>query len=216
MKPHAASKTRRAVSKSLKSVAPAEPMRERDVLFCKAYVKSGDHNKAWVEAGFTKLSNSSFYALRKVQKFRGYIDRLSAKVEVHVAKKISYERTDILAGIAAIGYCNALDYVKVVDGQLALKPMTELTREQAAAIDSLSYDGTTVTYTLPRAKTRLSALTTLGEQAANFKKPAATHNHLHVDVPLEKLRELKAQFAAALGPQVTREILGFTEEEQQQ
>lgn len=204
------------VPKSRKNLAPTEPKNDRDVAFCKRYVATGDHNLAWVEAGFAKNTNSSYHALRKVQRFRAYIDRLSAKVEVIVAKKISYERTDILAGIAAIGYCNAMDYVKVIDGQAVLKTLTELTREQAAAIDSLSYDGKTVTYTLPQAKTRLAALTTLGEQAANFKKPAQNHQHLHLDVPLEKIRELKGLFAQALGPQVTREVLGFTEEEQQQ
>ena len=107
-----------------------------------------------------------------------------------------------------------------VGDEWRLKPLNMLTRDQASAIDSVFWDPDSgrIGYTLPAAKTRLAALTTLGEQAAGFKKKDEVHNHLHLgqDVPLEKIRQLKQLFIDAMGPQATRELLGMTEEEQAQ
>lgn len=212
------------------SRATHEPKNERDLKFCERWLVHHDHNRSWRESGFKVHTNSSSQALRKLAIFRRYLERMQPKVELQVAKKIAYDRQDILAAIANIGYANALDYIeeegvvnpetKVMERHWRLKPLYRLTREQAAAIDEVFWNEAagTVGYSLPKAKTRLSALTTLGEQAANFKKSDVVHNHLHLGehVPLEKIRQLKQMFIEAMGPQVTRELLGMTEEEQAQ
>ena len=207
-----------------------EPKNEQDKLFCERWLVHHDHQKAYIEAGWSeKGGDKHTRALNKLKTFRRYLERMQPKVELVVAKKIAYERADILEAIARVGYANALDYIEeytfinaetqIAEQRWQLKPIQNLTRDQAAALDSIqsNLDGT-ITYTLPKAKTRLSALTTLGEQAANFKKAGTTHNHLHLGehVPLDKIRQLKQMFIEAMGPQATRELLGMNEEEQAQ
>jgi hypothetical protein len=227
-------KKRAVVTRNLtgkRSRATHEPKTERDMKFCAQWLIHHDHNRAFREAGFRVHTNASSLALRKMDVFRHYLERMQPKVEFQVAKKIAYERQDILAAIANIGYANALDYItedfvmnpatKVMERHWRLKPLHALTRDQAGAIDTIFWDEGQgrVGYTLPLAKTRLSALSTLGEQAANFKvKDRVTHNHLHLgeNVPLEKVRHLKQLFIEALGPVATRELLGMNEEEQAQ
>lgn len=210
---------RRIATKNLRrqpSTREMEPKTVRDKLFCERWLVHHDHHRAWREAGFAVRSDRAL-PLAKLVRFRPYLERMQPKVEMQVAKKIAYERTDILTAIATIGYANAMDYIMEEGGKWCLKPLHLLTREQAAAIDEVFYDAEAgrVGYSLPGAKTRLAALATLGEQAAGFKKKEDVHNHLHLgqDVPLEKIRQLKQMFIEAMGPQVTREVLGMTEEE---
>jgi hypothetical protein len=202
-----------------------EPKNARDKLFCERWLVHHDHHRAWREAGFAARSDKEL-PLAKLARFRPYFERLQPKVELQVAKKISLERQDILTAIANIGNANVLDYIVEVPNaatglpEWRLKPLHQLTRDQGSAIDSVFWDAEQgrIGYTLPAAKTRLAALTTLGEQAADFKKKDDVHNHLHLgqDVPLDKIRQLKQLFIDAMGPQVTRELLGITEEEQAQ
>jgi hypothetical protein len=204
------------------------PKNERDKKFCERWLVHHDHNKAIIEAGFSD-KNSHNLGLRKLEEFRPYLERLLPKVELEVAKRLGFERGEILEAIARIGNCNALDYIKpytvinqvtgMMEQRWGMKSLHELTRDQAAAVDKVYFDGElgAICYSLPAAKTRLSAMTTLGEQAANFKKPGApTHNHLHFhDVPLEKIRQIKQMLIEAIGPK--RAHLAFrTEAEAEQ
>jgi hypothetical protein len=196
-----------------------EPKTARDKAFCERWLTHRDPHQAWREAGFAVRSDREL-PLRKLSRFKPYLERLQPKVELQVAKKISLERQDILAAIATIGNANVLDYIVQVGDEWRLKPLHDLTRAQASAIDNVFWDAEAgrLGYSLPSAKTRLSALTTLGEQAADFKQKDVVHNHLHLGegVPLEKIRELKQLFIDAMGPKATRELLGMTEEEQAQ
>lgn len=205
------------------------PTTERDKKFCERWLVHHNHNKAIIEAGYSE-KNTNQMGLQKLVQFRPYLERLRPKVDTEVARKLGYERADILEAIGAIGYCNAQDYIReftvinpetqMSEQRWGLKPLHELTRAQASAVDEVFYDleAGRVGYALPKAKTRLTALTTLGEQAANFKKPGDTHNHLHLgdNVPLEKIRLVKQMFIELMGPQVTRDILGWDETDQAQ
>lgn len=202
-----------------RSTRPMDPKTARDKKFCDRWLVHHDTHLAWREAGFAVRSDKEL-PLIKLARFRPYLERLQPKVELQVAQKISLERQDILAAIAIIGNANALDYIVQVGDTWCLKPINLLTREQASAIDNVFWDAESgrIGYSLPAAKTRLAALTTLGEQAADFKKKDVVHNHLHLGegVPLEKIRQLKQLFIDAMGPQATRELLGMSEEEQAQ
>ena len=205
---------------------PRNPSNERDKLFCERWLVHHDHRKAAEESGFSK-TNLSETGLTKLAQFRQYLERLRPKVELQTAKKISYERADILDAIAAIGLCNAQDYIKpftvvnaetqMAETHFGLKPLEELTRAQASAIDSMYYDAQLgrLGYELPKAKTRLTALNTLGEQNSGWKRPAgATHNHLHLEnLPLDKVLAVKRMFVNLIGVPAAREILGYVEEE---
>jgi hypothetical protein len=205
------------------ALTQAEPQNERDLKFCERWLVHHDPMRAYTEAGFSTSNHSApKLARRKVERFRRYLQGRLPKIEKLVAKQISYERTDILAGIARIANANALDYVEpyeVIDEATGLlvtkyrmKALTQLTRDQAAAVDTVTYCALTgaITYTLPSAKTRLSAFTTLGEQAAGFSRKDETHNHLHLhDVPLEKLRHIKGLLIDMVGPNAARQVFGM-------
>jgi hypothetical protein len=212
--------------KAKPSRRPRNPSNSRDKAFCERWLVHHDHGKAAAEAGFSE-TNKSEAGLRKLAQFRHYLERMRPKVELQVAKKLSYERADILDAIAAIGLCNAQDYIKeftvvnpvtqMVEMRFGLKPLEELTRAQASAIDSMFYDTEhgRLGYNLPKAKTRLTALNTLGEQQANWKRPAgATHNHLHLEnLPMDKVLAVKKMFVNLIGVPAAREILGYVDEE---
>jgi len=209
-----------------RKTAPTLPKSERDTKFCERWLVHRDHIKAFKEAGYSgKHNDVSRQALDKLTKFRAYLERQVPKVEAVVAKRIGYERADILEGIARIANANALDYIQeyeVIDAKTGavttayrMKPIQELTRDQAAALDTVSYhaESGTMTYSLPAAKTRLSAFTTLGEQAAGFSKKDEVHNHLHLDnVPLEKLRHIKGLLIEMVGPNAARQVFGMHDE----
>jgi hypothetical protein len=222
--PRRASKTKGLRAKL--STRPRHPANARDKLFCERWLVHHDHCKAATEAGYSQ-TNRSDAGLRKLAQFRHYLERLLPKVELQAAKKLSYERADVLDAIAAIGLCNAQDYIKafqvvnpvtqMLETHYGLKPLQELTRTQASAIESMFYDAQAgrLGYELPKAKTRLTALNTLGEQNANWKRPAGvTHNHLHMaNLPIEKVQAVKKMFINLIGVQAAREILGYVEEE---
>jgi hypothetical protein len=205
-----------------------EPTNERNLKFCDRWLVHHDHIRAYTESGFSmKRSNWKEIALEKLRRFHDYLDRRLPAVEAVVAQRIAYEREDILREIAKIATCNALDYIEeysIVDDKTKeakqawrLKPIAKLTRDQASAIDTVFVNIETgvLGYSLPSAKTRLSALATLGEQAADFKKKdGAVHNHLHFhDIPLDKIRQLKQQLIGIVGPARARAVFGRTEEE---
>jgi hypothetical protein len=199
-----------------------EPKTEMDMKFCERWLVHRSHVQAYREAGFSDSANHTRSA-RKLLRFRRYLESRIPKIEQQVSQKIAYERTDILEGIARIAHANALDYIvpctDICDGvavqSARIKTIFELTRAEAAAIDTVTCDAVSgkISYTLPSAKTRLAAFTTLGEQAAGFsKKESATHNHLHLDVAPEKMERIKAMLLEAAGvdgPRVARQIFGM-------
>lgn len=206
-------------------VRPAHPVSVREKAFCDRWLVHHDAKKAFLEAGYAKSGKSRHIVM--LAKFRRYLEGRLPVVEKELAKTIAYERTDILAGIARIANANAQDYVEVFDtidtttGDVVknyrLKSIQELTRDQASAIDSVSQCPLTgkITYTLPDARTRLAAFTTLGEQAAGFSQKNTTHNHLHLaNIPLEQLRHVKGLLMDMAGPDVSRQIFGVEPQEE--
>ncbi len=206
------------------------PTNERDKKFCERWLVHHDHQKAVAEAGFAN-KNHREVGVQKLQRFRPYLERMLPKVELEVAKKIAIERGDILEAIARIGAANPQDYIKpfsVINAETqmleqgwTMKLLHELTRDQAAALDTVFYSPTLggMGYTLPTARTRLSALSTLGEQAAGFtKKPDSTiHQHLHFHtIPLEKIRAAKQMFLQLVSQEEARAVFGNTEADQAQ
>lgn len=202
-----------------------EPRNRQDRLFAERYVVHLDHNLAYTEAGW-KYNNSG--AARKLKSLKKYIDKLALKVEAKLVHELSYTRKDILDHMAAIALANPHDYYQdfeILDPKTqtllrgrALKPINQLTRLQASAIEDLTYhlESGRISYRLPSLSTKMSALTTLAETTGVTKKKdegRQAHVHFH-DVPIEKLRDLMGSFATLLGPQASRQVLGLTEEDQ--
>ena len=186
-----------------------------------------DIMKAWEEAGFGKTHEAMKRAKVKLERFSKWIESRLPKVEAVAATKLGHERGEILNGIAAIAHANVLNYLvpatEIRDGVsvsvMRMKRLGELTHEEAAALDTIDQDLVTgmVTYRLPDAKTRLAALRALGEQTAGFsskEKARSQHIHLHGEMPLEKLRELKANLIQLVGgPDKVRNIFGQSQNE---
>lgn len=197
-----------------------------DVIFCERWVVHHDHQLAYQEAGFKRDSAG---AIRKLQAMRPYIEKMSEKVEKRVTGELAYERKDILDAMANIGLSNIQDYykeIRVIDEvtkwesrRMELKPLNELTRAQAHAIDNITIDSRTgrATYTIPDAKTKLKALETVGinTKALSQKNPGALHQHLHLNATPEQIKGLEEAFKGVFGPVALREIVGLSEEDQQ-
>lgn len=205
----------------------AEPKNAKDTLFCERWMVHRDVIKAWKEAGFGHSGAAGTRAKTKLAKFQKWIEARLPKLEAVVAQKMGHERADILNAIANIAHANILNYLVPVtvikDGvsvtELRMKHVGELTRDEAAGLDVVFNDVATgqVGYRLPSAKTRLDALRTLGAQTAGFaskEKAKHQHIHLHGEMPLEKLRELKGQLIQLVGgPDKVRNIFGMPQNE---
>lgn len=204
-----------------------QPRTLQDLIFCERWVVHHDHNLAYTEAGF-KYDTAG--AIRKLQAMRPYIEKMAAKVEKRVVGELAYERKDILDAMANIGLANILDYyeeIRTIDSEtkwesrrLQLKPLTSLTRAQAHAIDNVTIDSRTgrATYTIPDVKAKLKALETVGinTKALSQKKPGTLHQHLHLTATPEQIRGLEEAFKGVFGPVALREIVGLSEEDQQE
>lgn len=203
----------------------SSPRSERDKIFCERYLVHSDSRRACEEAG---IKSPDHNAARKLKQMSKYIDPLKAKIEEKLVQDLSYSRKDILDHMAAIALANPHDYYeefevldqatgKMLTGR-ALKPIQRLTRLQASAIEDMTYhlESGRISYKLPSISTKMNALNTLAETVGVTKKKddgGGQHVHFH-DVPIEKLRALMQGFSTLLGPQASRQVLGLTEDDQ--
>ena len=107
--------------------------------FVREYLKDFNGSRAAIAAGYAKkgahVRAAELLRNRKVQ-------ALLAKLTKKHADKLDLTAEKVLAELSKMGFANILDYMRVdEDGALALD-LSELTREQAAAIQEYTVDAT--------------------------------------------------------------------------
>ena len=205
------------------------PTTPADRKFCERWMVHKDHMKAAIESGMTEKSIKSNWAKRKLIKYMPWISAQLEKREKAVAERYALKQENILDEMVAIGFANAQDYAKEIEEADATgkiikktirKPLSELTRAQAAAVSSVSFhpDGT-VTYDLPDERSKHPYLRDLGQHLGLFHpKLIQEHRHAHMHAAIDlrgldesKLESFEQQLLAALGPQGER-MLGIMKE----
>jgi hypothetical protein len=209
-------------------LTPKEP---RHVAFCQAWLGEAhfDHVRAARLAGYSDSWIKKGLAKPLLEKYQRYLLRQKEIRERAVAKEIALEQRDILQEMMAIAFCNAQDYVVKVNepvknvetGEIQMltrerqKPMTQLTRLQAAAISEVTFNGDgTVTYKLPGVNAKHPYLKDLAQHIGMLHPKLIQehrHEHLHralsfASVPDDKLAELEQAYLRAIGPEGRRQI----------
>lgn len=203
---------------------PANAQQEK---MCKAYLKHHNAKDAALEAGYTET-----YALKKasvlVNKLMPYIHTLVQTKTAEMIRLGVMEDREVLEGISNIARANWIDFVKidvVSSGKKrilapTLKPINELTREQADAIDKVWYEGGKLMYSLHDKK---HARELLGkhyghwnDKLISMRITATMNNKADLrDVPTNALIEAEAILIEKLGP-VAKRLLGYKPEDERE
>lgn len=217
-------------TKSIKLAGVEVPTNPVDRKFCTRWLVHKDHNLAARESGMAASSVRQGQAKKRLLKYLPYLVQQLERREMAVAAQMALDQKDILNQMVAIGFANAQDYVKQVEtkdekGVIKIthvrKPLTELTREQAAAVSNVMFqpDGT-ITYSLPDEKSKHPYLKDLGQHLGLFHpKLIEQHRHAHLHRTLDfkgmdtdKLALVEQQLIEALGEE-GRRMLGIIEGE---
>lgn len=226
------------------------PRTARDVKFCERWLEHFDKKRAYIEAGFKWNNNSGIRALDKLQRYQEYLRPFQeAKAKV-VGERLALDQEKVLQAMSKKAFFNPLDFIErtaapltrevkekigdkerisiqtiVWDGKPVfgerLKPYSELTAEQAAAVEVTGVVGEVIRYRLPSIREQHMYFKTLGQQFGMFldKLILERHNHehrhahLHFDnVPSERITTVRRQLLTMVAPEFAQS-LGFTPEE---
>lgn len=229
------------------------PRTPKDVKFCQSWLEHFDKKRAWVEAGWKWNSNSGLRALDKLQRFEAYLRPFQEAKAQALGAQLALDQGQVLQAMSKKAFFNPLDFIErtqvpltrevkskeeggaekitlepvLWDGKPVygerLKPYSELTAEQAAAVEVLGAVGEVVRYRLPSIREQHTYLKTLGQQFGMFldKLILERHNHehrhahLHFDnVPTDKITLVRQQLLTMVAPEFAQS-LGFSAEEVQ-
>ncbi len=226
------------------------PRTPRDKKFCDRWLIHFDHVRAYKEAGFggsKDKRNYSTHALAKLRRFEDYLRPLQqAKAQV-VAKRLTVSSEDVLDQMTRAATFDPREFLEVSDEPIMkkvkdekgqeteqislfagrpryasrLRPLHELTAEQAAVVQVIGQVGDEVIYRLPTVRERHAALTSVGRQLGIFLDKVIWESHqyrhrsfsLQVEqMPTDKLTGAVRQLLPFVGPDFAAQ-LGFSQEE---
>ncbi len=105
--------------------------------FCREYIKDLNGTRAAIAAGYGKKSAhvtaSQLLSNPKVKE-------LLAELTKKHADKLDLSTEKVLSELARVGFSNMLDYIKTTEEGSAYVDLSNLTREQAAAIPEITVD----------------------------------------------------------------------------
>ncbi len=105
--------------------------------FCREYIKDLNGTRAAIAAGYAKKSAhvtaSQLLSNPKVKE-------LLAELTKKQADKLDLSTEKVLSGLSSMGFSNMLDYMKVTEEGDAYVDLSNLTQEQAVAIQEVTVD----------------------------------------------------------------------------
>ncbi len=148
------SKRKGGGSAANRQLATAARTRNRDARYAKfiaAYVEHNNATRAAIEAGYSpKSAHAQGYALLKIPEIRDAVDRaqqavLEAREQVQRQELDRYEvnTARITRELALLGFANMADYISITPAGEPVLDLSELNRDQAAAINSFRVKRTT-------------------------------------------------------------------------
>ena len=222
------------------------PQTPADKKFCERWLIHHDKDRAYREAGYTsKSAHAGHAASAKLEKFADYLRPFrEAKAKV-MAERLALTSEQIVDGMAGKVFIDLstfyersaepltewvegpkkgqkIEQVRTWHGKPIygerLKPYSELTREQQAAVEITDTRGGVIHYRLPTLREQHMYLTSLGRQLGMFaeKLIIERHNHSHVTatlnfngVPTPKILELQKALLPMVGVEFAQQ-LGFS------
>jgi hypothetical protein len=90
------------------------------------------------------VASKCFFQLQKNIEFQNYI----AKRRQELSKSVEVDQARVVSEYAKMAFANMADYVNWEDGSIRIRPATQLTREQTAAVSEISFHETIDTSTV--------------------------------------------------------------------
>ncbi len=109
----------------------------RHEIFAREYVKDLNGKRAAIAAGYAKNS-AKVTASRLLT--NANVQALLAKLTKKHADKLDLSTEKVLSELSSMGFSNMLDYIKTTEEGSAYVDLSNLTREQAAAIPEITVD----------------------------------------------------------------------------
>ena len=105
--------------------------------FCRGYIKDLNGTRAAIAAGYAKKSAKAATSrlLTNVN-----VQALLAKLTKKHADKLDLSTEKVLSELSSMGFSNMLDYIKTTEEGGAYVDLSNLTQEQAAAIQEVTVD----------------------------------------------------------------------------
>lgn len=194
--------------------------------WCHEYIKDYNAHAAAIRAGASK-TRARTQAHTWVKRYSRYLQDLQKQKTAAVAKKVVYDQNTILKVMARAAFANPQEFycqvkVKGSDGKMKtverLKPIMELTAEQASVITNVRESRGRVVYDLMDAQENRRLLGM--NQGLFHQKLIAEHRHAHLHAAIDltkvdddKLAHLEKELVQLLGPQAAR-LLGQTTEDE--
>lgn len=161
---------------------PITGLNHRQEMFCRAFVAQGFQNasKAAVEAGYSALSANQIS--QRLLSEEPVVRFINAEKE-RIAKKYEVTAEHVVAEMARLGFSNMQDYMRVTSDGSAVVDLSNLTEDQAAAIQELTSevytegrgeDAEEVKRTKIKLADKKSPLELLGRYVGVFKESNAT------------------------------------------
>ncbi len=105
--------------------------------FCREYIKDLNGKRAAIAVGYSaKTADRAASRLLSNVEVRALLVKLTKK---H-ADKLDLSAEKVLSELSSMGFCNMLDYIKTTEEGSAYVDLSNLTREQAAAIPEITVD----------------------------------------------------------------------------
>jgi hypothetical protein len=187
--------------------------------FCESWLKCYNQEQARRKAGYKNVAQGH----KLYRKFATYLAKRQTEKEKVLTQTAVRGQKEILEELMSMGFANPHDYIEVYEEggkkKVRQKPITELTRLQAAAISGIRFQKNgTATYRIPNRDEKIPALIAAGRHFGMFHdKLIQEHRHLHMrqsvdltDVGNALLEEVEAKLLLAVGPQKARQLLGVT------
>ncbi len=224
------------------------PVTDADKMFCERWLIHHDKDRAYREAGFNPNGSDGTRAGAKLEKFAEWMRPVwEAKAKI-MAERLAVDAEKVVNGMAQKAFVDPSsfyertsqpleEWVDVPDCKLEvtrpvtwdgkpvygerLKPYSDLTPEQQAAVEITGTEGGRIHYRLPNIKEQHQYLSSLGTQIGLFAQKLIierhTHRHTHQHltfegVPSTKLASLQRAMLPLVGVEFARR-LGYTAEE---
>lgn len=196
--------------------------------FCEAYLSHYNKDRAARDAGYAGGQGNRIF-----RRFKVYLSQRQIQKEAETTKTMVAGQKEILEELIALGMANPLDYIEtyehldadgIMQTKVRQKPLTSLTRLQAASVSNIRFKDGVATYRIPDVREKIQGLISAGRHFGMFHdKLIQEHRHLHMkqgvdltDVGSALLEEIETKLLQVLGPEKSRLLLGVTHEGQYQ
>ena len=158
-------------------------MNEKQRRFGHEYILDSNSTKAAIRAGY---SNKTAYSMGQRLLKKVEIQNLIAELRNDIEKTTNITVQKTLIELARIAFSDISDYLDINNGQVILKDLKELTKNQTAAIESIQQTKDGIKFKLYN---KPQALELIGKHLGMFTETPKEENEFDLPPDIDKLND---------------------------